>query len=410
MIKAVVSKLSRIPVLILGVLLLLISLSACSTYLPKKFLAQEDVHVNELWTAQVGYGVGKLYTRLPPAITEKVIYASDSEGTVLALDRADGHVLWKNLLNTPIVGGVYAGYGLVLLGSSEGELLALDQNTGQEKWRVTLSSEIPAPPQFNGQWIVAQTSDGSLFALDGATGKQKWVYKTSVPLLSLKGTSTPMIVGDKVFAGFATGKFVALSLSTGIPLWELAVSLPQGRSELERIVDIDGRFIVEGEVAYVSAYQGKVLAIQISSGQVMWKSEQSTHVGLESALSNLYITNSEGVILALDQSNGQEVWQQEELKSRKVTLPVKMGQNIVVADQEGYLYWLSQIDGRIVATHRIQGLSDRANPVSKNKALYTPIVREAGNGIRTPVVVKDDTLYLLTNHGVLKALTLTEKR
>lgn len=386
----------------------LLQLSGCSN-ISKFFSANDELRVDEIWTAQVGQGVGKMYVQLMPAVTENVIYAADSTGQVQALNRQNGKLIWKQLLNTPLSGGVTAGYGLVLLGSSEGEVLALDQGTGQEKWRVLLSSEVSSAPQYNGRWVLTQTADGSLYALDGTNGQKKWVYKTTVPSLSLKGTSTPKIVQDRVYAGFATGKFVALSLENGLPIWEAIISLPQGRSELDRIVDIDGRFVIEGALAYVSAYQGKVVALQLATGQIIWKNEQSTYSGLENALSNIYLANSEGVVLALDQSTGQEVWKQQQLQGKKLTLPVKMGQSLVLADEEGSLYYLSQLDGRVMATYRIAGLSDRANPATKDKAKYTPIVREAGNGIRTPVVVKDEYIYVQTNLGVLKALKVTEK-
>ncbi len=392
------------PLFILGVFL-----QGCSLQpLIKEFSAPEGPRIEQVWSTQVGDGVGKYYSKLMPVVTEKTIYVADTKGVVLAVDRRSGDVVWKKALDVSIGGGLFAGYGLVLLGSSDGELLVLDQRNGEEKWRVGLSGEILAPPQSNGKLVVVQTSDGSLYALDAAAGQQKWVYKTVVPVLSLRGTSTPHIMENQVLAGFANGKFASISLDTGIPKWEAVVALPQGRSELERIVDVDGRFVVDGEIAYVSAYQGKVVAIELSSGRILWNRELSSHVGLESSLSNLYLTTSSGELLALDQSNGVELWRQEKLLDRKPTVPVKMGSYLVVADIEGYLYWISQIDGKIAVEHRISGRTDRENPLSKNKAVYQPITREAGNGIRTPVSVKGDELYLLNNHGELKALSLIQ--
>ena len=388
---------------------LVLFLQGCSSRpLLKSLFTQEGPGVESLWSYQVGEGVGKQYSKLVPVVTEKVVYAADTGGRVVAVDRLTGKMIWEKTFDINIGGGLFAGYGLVLLGSSDGELLALNQNNGAEKWRVGLSGEILSSPQTNGKLVLAQTSDGSLYALDAITGKQKWVYQTVVPVLSLRGTSTPLIQDDRVLAGFANGKFVSISLDSGIPNWEAAVALPKGRSELERIVDVDGRFVVDGGIAYVGAYQGKVVAIELSSGRVLWKREISSHVGLESSLSNLYLSSSSGELLALDQSSGTEVWRQKLLIDRKPTVPVKMGQYLVVADNEGYLYWLSQIDGKVVIKHRISGRTDRDNPTTKNKALYQSINRESGNGIRTPVVVKADQLYLLNNHGVLKALALNK--
>ncbi|MBL4606305.1 MAG: outer membrane protein assembly factor BamB [Pseudomonadales bacterium] len=383
-------------------------MAGCNSLQPllKEFSSSEGPSIEAQWSVQIGEGVGKYYSRLEPVVTEKMIYAADPQGVVVAIDRQSGEIVWKENLNISIGGGLFAGYGLVLLGSSDGELLVLDQDSGKEKWRVGLSGEILSAPQSNGELIVVQTTDGSLYALDAVTQAQKWVYKTIVPVLSLRGTSTPLIKNGQVLAGFANGKFISISVDTGIPKWESVVALPEGRSELERIVDVDGRFVVDGDIAYVGAYQGKVVAIELSSGRILWKKDMSSHVGLESSLSNLYLATSAGELLALDQSNGVELWSQDLLMDRKPTMPVRMGPYIVVADFEGYLYWISQIDGKVVIKHRITGRTDRDNPISKNKAVYQSITRESGNGIRTPVAVRGNELYILNNYGELKALTL----
>ncbi|MBV1870582.1 MAG: outer membrane protein assembly factor BamB [Gammaproteobacteria bacterium] len=397
---------ARVMTLILPFSLVLFLQGCASNPIFTELFPSNGPRIETLWRVQVGEGVGKQYSKLAPVVTEKTIYAADTQGKVLAIDRKTGAVIWKKSFDLNIGGGLFAGYGLVLFGSSDGELLALDQTNGNEKWRIGLSGEILSPPQTNGSIVVAQTSDGSLYALDATSGKQKWVYQTIVPVLSLRGTSTPLIQANRVLAGFANGKFVSISLENGIPNWEATVALPDGRSELERIVDVDGRFVIDGDIAFVGAYQGKVVAVELSSGRVIWKRDISSHTGLESSLSNIYLTASSGELLALDQSNGVEIWRQEELIDRKPTVPVKMGPYLVVADNEGYLHWLSQVDGSMAIEHRVSGRTDRENPAAKNKALYQSINREPGNGIRTPVVVKEDELYLLSNHGVLHALAL----
>lgn len=375
--------------------------------LKNKLIPESGPVVNELWHAQIGEGTGNIYSKLLPAVTEKFLYASDTLGNVVALHRDTGKTLWVIHLNTTVSGGVFAGYGLVLIGTSDGELIALDQETGTEKWRIELSSEILAPPQFNGKWVIAQTADGSLYAVDGKTGVQKWVYSTTVPVLSLRGSSTPLIIAQRVIAGFANGKLLSVLLENGIPEWETAVAVPQGRSELERIVDIDGRYVAENNSVFVSAYQGKTSAIELNSGRTLWQRDISSYAGLGLGLSNVYVTSSAGMIIALDQRDGTQLWEQDFLQDKKPTAPVIVGSYLIVSDFEGNVYWLSQVDGSIAAHYRMKGRADRENPTTKSKALYTPVIRESGNGIRTPPVVKDEVLYLINNQGELKALTLT---
>ena len=383
-------------------------MSGCSWLtLKKTFFPAPGPKVHELWHAQIGEGTGDFYSKLLPAVTEDFVYASDTLGHVAAFHRDTGKTNWAINLNTTISGGVFAGYGLVLIGTSDGELIALNQQTGSEKWRIELSSEILAQPQFNGEWVIAQTAAGSLHAIDGETGLQKWVYSTTVPILSLRGSSTPLIVGLRVLAGFANGKLFSILLENGIPEWESTVAVPHGRSELERIVDIDGRYIVENNTIFVSAYQGKTSAIELTSGRTLWQRDISSYAGLDSGLSNIYVTSSAGKIIALDQSDGAQLWEQTFLLGKKPTAPIAIGGYLIVADFEGNVYWLSQIDGQVVVHYRMKGRADRENPITKSKARYTSIVRESGNGIRTPPVVKDGVLYLINNQGELKALELT---
>ena len=367
-----------------------------------------ELTIQQKWAVRIGEGVGEFDSQISPVVTEKHVYISDTVGTVSAFDRNDGELVWRSELAAKIEGGVFAGYGILLLGTMEGEALALSSETGELIWRQQLSSEVLSAPQSNGEIVVVQTSDGKLFGLDKQSGERRWVYDTATPLLTLRGTSTPYIYDDVVIAGFASGKIAVVQLSNGLPFWERPISLPTGRSELERIVDIDGDFIVEGGLIYVSSYQGKIAALELKSGRTVWQQENSSSLSLAEGLGNIYVTQADSQIKAVDQKNGGIVWQQDDLLNRKLTAPTKLGNYIVVGDLQGYVHWVSQVDGHIAARRQVESLVPRDNPVVKQKARYHDKIREVGEGIRTQLVEKNRVLYVLSNSGTLSALEVVK--
>ena len=391
-----------------GFLFLIITyfLSACSTLTLPHIFFKPEIQVKELWQRKTGTGIRDYYTHLIPAVTEEHIYVADTTGIVTAYERKKASRLWQKTFQEVITGGVFVGYGLVLFGTEGGDLYALDADSGKVLWQQHLSSEILSIPAANGQLVVAQTADGKVFALDQETGAQQWLFQVSVPPLTLRGTSSPKLNDETALCGFANGKLVAMSLATGLPMWERAISIPQGRSELDRIVDIDGDFIVEGPKAYAATYQGHVASIDIRNGRPVWQREISSSLDLASGLGNIYLINPESHIIALDELTGADVWEQKSLLNKKLSSPVSFGNYLVVGDEEGYLHFISQIDGKIIKKIRIKGTTDNMNPEAKSQARFTPTRVETGNGIRTRVIVKDDLLYVINNSGTLRALRI----
>lgn len=379
-----------------------LSLSACST--ATNFLFKPEIQTKEVWQSKTGTGARDFYTRLIPAVTEDRIFVADVSGQVMAYERKNGKRLWQKAFPVAISGGVFVGYGILLFGTEEGDLYALDSDNGQTLWHKRLSSEILSVPQANGQLVITQTLDGKLFALDQKTGAQKWLFQVTVPSLSLRGTSSPKLLDEVAIAGFANGKLIAVLLANGLPVWEKAIAQPQGRSELDRIVDIDGDFIIDGQTVYAATFQGRVAALDLRSGRALWQREISTSLGLEEGLGNIYAIDASSRIIALDQQTGADVWQQEALLNKKLSKPVKFGNYLMTGDEEGFLHFISQIDGRIIEKIRVKGATDNMNPQAKPKARFTPAHIESGNGLRTEPVVKDGLLYVINNSGTLRAL------
>lgn len=341
---------------------------------------QQPISINQLWETQVGSGTGGAFIKLTPAVTEERVYAASHDGVVMAVDAHSGETAWKIETKRPISAGVGLGNGLVLVGTSQGEVLALNVENGEEAWRAQVSSEILASPRVAEGVAVIRTVDGKFIGLDALSGTRLWVYEYTVPVLTLRGSAPPLLAQGVAIAGLDTGRLLVLSLRDGVPVWEKTIAPPRGRTELERMVDIDTELRVVGGILYVAAYQGKITAIDLRDGSTLWSQNLSSHAGLDADARGIYVVDEEDVVWALDRGNGITLWKQEALTRRSLSTPVVSDDYIVVGDFEGHLHWLARDSGSVVGRSR----------ASKK-------------GVSTPPVTGGDTIYVLGDGGMLSA-------
>ncbi|CAM5473789.1 MAG: outer membrane protein assembly factor BamB [Pseudomonadaceae bacterium] len=344
---------------------------------------EAEVELQKQWSRSIGEGQGETYNLLVPAVYGEQIYAADVEGLVVSVDRLSGKVNWKTDLEVPVSGAVGAGYGLVLVGTLRGEVIALDVASGEERWRSRVSSEVLAAPAVNGDIVLVQTQDDRLIALEIDTGAQRWSYEGSPAVLTLRGTGAPVLTNQLAIAGLSNGKVIALDTRRGLPVWEQRVAIPQGRSELERVVDIDGGLLLSGGTLYVATYQGRAAALDVDSGRIQWQRDASTYSGVALGYGSVYLSLASGTVEGVDERSTTALWSNDALARRQLSAPAVFSSYVVVGDREGYLHLLSQVDGRFVARERIDSSGLRARPV-----------------------VEGDWLYVFSNDGKLVALTI----
>jgi len=330
----------------------------------------ETTHLDNLWSQDVGKGTDELFIKLVPAILNDKIFVADTRGNIVALFAESGKDIWHNDSDLSITGGPGADENLVMVGTSEGEVLSLSSETGEEIWRSTVSSEILSSPREADGVVIIRTIDGKVVALDATTGERLWIYDRTVPALTLRGTSTPVIANGLVIAGFDGGRVTALELKTGKLVWETKVAVSRGRSELERMVDIDAQPLIVGDAIYVTTFQANVSAISLQNGQVLWQRDISSHAELGADAKNLYVTDAMGNVWALDRFSGASIWKQEKLTHRQVTGPAILGDRIIVGDFEGYLHWLDKATGDISARTQIDSDPILTQPIVSNNILF----------------------------------------
>jgi outer membrane protein assembly factor BamB len=362
-------------------LIALVSGCGISRYLPDFLVGEEEaeppaplvefkptVEIDTLWSEDVGGGAQ--YLKLAPVAMGTRIFTVDRKGEVSAIDAKTGEQLWEEDTDAPISSGPGVGEGLVLVGTKEGEVLALSQEQGAIVWKSQLSSEVLAAPKAAEGIAIARTLDGKVFGMDAASGSRLWVYDRQVPVLTLRGTSAPVLVNDLVIAGFDSGSLVALEIKTGKLTWETNIAQPRGRSELERMVDIDAEPVVFDDTIYVATFQGRIAAVSLYSGQIAWDRDLSSYAGIGVDSDNVYLTDEEDQIWALDRYSGASVWKQDKLHARSVTAPTPFGEYVVAGDLEGYLHWLRKEDGQFAARVRVNRSPIIVPPLATENALF----------------------------------------
>jgi len=326
--------------------------------------------VRRAWSVGTGGGEEALRLALSPAIADGVAYLAGHDGDVLGVDAETGRTRWKTDLKMHLSAGPGVGDGLVVVGSPDGVVVALAADGGSERWRSSLGGEILARPAVTATRVVVHTVDGRLVGLDAASGEQLWSYEQPVPRLSLRGSAPPVIAGDTVMCAFDNGRVAALDLEDGNLLWSAAAATASGRTELERLVDIDQAVRISGNDVFVVGYQGRVAMLARDSGQIWWARDMSSYGSLSLDSLALFVSTADGVVVSLRQRDGTELWRQEAMIRRGLSGPAVVGDAVVVGDFEGYLHWLDRQTGALLARERAG--SDRISqaPISANGMVF----------------------------------------
>lgn len=319
--------------------------------------------VSRLWSASAGKGEDHLGVRQAPVIADGRVYAAAVEGGVRAFDLQSGAQVWRHESDLRLSGGPGAGEGLVVVGSLKGEVIALDAATGAERWQAKVPNEVIAPPVIGQGMVFVRSNDGRLTAFDAASGERRWFWTKELPTLTVRGNDGPVLGPGWVFVGNDDGTLAALAIADGRPVWDLPVAQPDGRTELDRMADIDGTPVLDGTVLYATSYKESTMAIDAPSGRPIWGSEHggSGRPGL--ATDKLVVSDRNGTVWGLDRSSGTASWQQPALARRNVSGVAIHGDYAVVGDLEGYLHWLRLDNGEFAVRERAGRAAIKGAPV-----------------------------------------------
>jgi len=342
---------------------------------------KSSVGLRLLWHKSVHGGPGSNYTRLELAKSDDMIVAASQDGHVKAMRVDDGKKVWEAEIDAKISGGVGVFEQGYLVGTDDGRLFALEGSTGKVLWQAKVSSEVVATPAATHDIVVAHCIDGKVHAVAADSGKLLWTFDGNMPVLTLRGASSAVFQADWVFVGLANGKLVGLDEQSGQVRWEGRVAIGQGKSEIERIVDIDSAPYISDNTIYVVSYQGRIMAFDLRSGRPLWAEKESSYHDLAEGFGSIYVSTSKGSLTAYSKQDGTVRWDQADLLHRQLTAPAVVSSFVAVADFEGYVHLLSQVDGKIVGR-----------------------VKTDVDGVRAGMIADGDRLYVYGNSGEVWAL------
>ncbi|MBC8027431.1 MAG: outer membrane protein assembly factor BamB, partial [Steroidobacteraceae bacterium] len=339
-----------------------------------------SVRVQKVWGASVGGGGKKLRLGLGLAAADGRVFAAGRDGDVAAFDLKTGRQIWRTKTELALAGATGTGSDLVVVGSADGQVLALAADNGVQRWKADVKGEVLSAPAVSENAVVVRTVDGKLHALAIADGKEIWSAEQQIPRLTLRGAAAPVIARDIALSGFDNGRVLAVSLVDGGTVWDSPVSPPRGRTELERLNDIDAAVKVVGDDVFVVGFQGRAAMLAIDSGQIWWTRDISSYRGVDVDDDQMYIAGSKGELIALKRRTGVEVWRDESLKFRSLSAPAVVGDYVVVADLDGYVHWFDRATG---------------TPAGR--------VKTGGDRVTNAPLAFDGMLYVITDKGDLAA-------
>lgn len=304
--------------------------------------------IETAWSESAGARARGDYSALLPLIDGERIYTCDIEGRVTAFAASDGGTIWRKDLDVAASFGVGGGGDLLLVGTVEGEVIALNAESGDEAWRRRFGEEITAISTKHRGAVVVRTADGGVFTLTASTGRTRWKYREPLPSLTLKGMSTPVFYRDIVFVGLDNGRLLLMNLNNGRIVQEMKLGISIGGSDLDRIVDVDGRMVVRGDFFYAAAYQGRMIAVDVKRGKLLWTVDASSYAGLDVDDDHVYVVTVDNRVVAFDRFSGRELWSNGELLKSGLSAPLRIGSLVVVGSERGDLYWLSRKSGALL--------------------------------------------------------------
>lgn len=328
---------------------------------------EEETNPKQRWSVSA-LSKQPRFNKLIPYTKGDRVYLADYKGHLMALNRSNGKTVWKKSTKHAFTAGPRQVGDLIVLATEDAKVVAFDAKSGEKRWQVKVTSEVLSAPNGAHDVILVHAMDGNISGISTQDGHKIWQLQQSTPSLTLHYASSPAIINDTAMVGLANGKLLAIELPTGQVKWERTIAIPKGRSELQRMVDISADPIVIDNYIYAITYQGKLAAVDINSGELVWERDLSSYQNMAHAGDHLYVTDNSHQLWAINRHNGTTVWKQTALTGRYITAPAIIDDLVVVNDRGGYMHFLTMDKGLIINRYKLSGKFYQG-PISLGDAL-----------------------------------------
>ena len=310
-----------------------------------------------------------------PDFSAQNLFFSDASGNVSSINASTGDRNWSIELNF-LASGTSAGFGLVVVSDIDGNVIAVDQNDGSKLWSTNVKGEVLSKVAIDAKVVVVKTGSGELLGLDRENGEILWSYRSKLPLLTVRGSSSPVIVDDLVYVSFDNGRLGVFELNSGFQVWDGAISYVKGVSELENLIDSDSSPVVDGGLIYTTNYQGNLNIFDAAQKRSVWSYETSSFYSPIVSRGMLTIVEANSGLRSFALKTLQESWTNDDYINRDLSNAVSYKGSLVVGDFEGYVHVIDTLNGKTIGRKKISRKPIKSI-LSRSDSLY--IIDEAFN-------------------------------
>ncbi len=349
----------------IAMFLILFVLSSCSSLSSMKFWGSDEVDsdepktlvpisnsvkINVNWTKS--FSGDNFLGNFIPAFGSQSVFFADTNGSIKSINPNTGTIQWESQVNA-LSSGVAAGFGVIVVSDIEGNVITLNQDDGSVLWTLNLKGEVLAPAAIDPKFIVVKTGSGELLALDKSSGEISWSYRSKLPALTIRGSSSPVIEGDIVYATFDNGRLGVFELDSGFPVWDGAISYAKGSSELENLVDSDSNPVIDAGLVYTINYQGNLSLFDRSQKRAVWQTEASSFYSPLLIRGLIILVESKSNLRSFFTKTMEESWTSDTYLNRQLSNPISFSGFTIVGDYEGYIHVLDPLNGKTVGRKKI---------------------------------------------------------
>jgi outer membrane protein assembly factor BamB len=336
----------------------------------------QTLKVAPVWNYGIG-GAGRFF--FSPANLGGDLIVAGTDGNIARINAFTGAQVWKISVDDKLSAGVGADAGTFAVATTKGDLIAFDLD-GKQRWRISIGGQVLSPPGVGDGIVVARTTDGRFLAFDSGTGQKRWIYQRAPQPLVLRVAPGMVIYSGTLYAGLAGGRLIAVTDSNGGLRWDVAVTIPRGATELERVADVMGTPVLGSRQVCVATFQGRAGCFDQATGSTVWTHEISTTSGMGVDQHGAYISDEKSVVQALAHPAGVSLWKNDKMMYRALGTPTPYRGAVVVADYAGFVHWLSEDDGALIARVPTDGSIIRVAPIVVSNGTAELVVVQTVNG------------------------------
>ena len=353
------------PLHFFAILQIVFILSSCSSLQGLKFWETDEVDLDEpkellsyenqkdlSITWNLSFDGENEIGNFEPGFSSQNLFFADSEGTLSSIAINNGETVWSTELNF-LASGTAAGFGIVVVADVDGNVIALDQKDGAQLWSTNVKGEILSKSVIDTKIVVVKSGSGELIGLNRVSGEIEWSYRSKLPPLTVRGSSSPVLSDDKIFVSFDNGRLGVFDINSGFPLWDGAISYVSGTSELANLIDGDSSPVIEGGLVYTTNYQGNLNIFDIAQKRSVWTNEISSFYSPIIMRGLLIVAEADSTMKSFSLTSLEESWINEDYLNRELSNPVSYKGSLIVGDFEGYIHIIDPLNGKTIGRKKL---------------------------------------------------------